>query len=151
MCCMCLTCCNGPWLDFTDSYLHILYTVTMGIQKDALKHMDHMWGPYTRSVDCSYDMYCIRGRKKWWANRAAAQGPNLWGTLRHHWNNRNYDAGNIMFPRAKGFLRKLSTFWSRTFKTLRQSCQRTKRFKVYLFEWAAKRPGQIPVLHEGKR
>jgi len=63
-----------------------IYRVNLGVQKEVLKHMHRMWDPYTRSVDCSCDVYCIQNRKKWWIIRTAAQGANLWGTLRHHWN-----------------------------------------------------------------
>ena len=41
------------------------------------------------------------------ANQAVAQGADLQGAQRRHWNNRKYGASTLRFPQAKEFLRKL--------------------------------------------
>jgi hypothetical protein len=39
--------------------------------------------------------YCEQGWTKGWASRAAAHGANLYGALRHHWNNWKYGATKL--------------------------------------------------------
>jgi len=56
-------------------------------------------------------------------------GPNVYGALRHHWHSWKYDASKLTFPHGKGFLRKLSTVWSRALRNFRQPWLRPKKLK----------------------
>ena len=62
--------------------------------------------------------------------RATPRGRPV-GPLTRQWNNRKYNARKLGFPRAKGFLRKLSPIWTPVLKTFRQLCHRLKGFKEH--------------------
>jgi hypothetical protein len=72
-----------------------------------------------------------QGWIKWWASWTAAQGANLKGELKRHWNKRKYGASKLRFPHAKEFLQKLSAIWAHTLKNVSQPSSKLKQFKEY--------------------